>query len=250
MKKAILLSSVFAAGAVFATVTVDSTADIGALGVGMPKRATLIAVPFLGDGTDGAIKVADMVNLTELNVGSKLYAPNGSGAYNVWELKLNDSGKYWDPANKTVIIGKDGTVTEGSTPAANSVDSTRGEAFWLEPTGDESADACYLIGTPTLADGRSVAVANKWNLIGNTSGSEITLPSAGFVKGDQVGIPQSNGKLMIYNWRSDKGWWIRKGEDGAVVGEQRITINPGQGIWFYAKGPDNRTINWSPAKDS
>lgn len=246
MKKAILLSSVFAAGAVFATATVNST-DVGALGVGMPKRATLIAVPFLGDGTGGAITVADMVNLAELNVGSKLYAPNGSGAYNVWELKLNGSDeKYWDPADKTVIIGKDGKITEGSTPEANSVDSTRGEAFWLEPKGDETATACYLLGIPASADGQSTAVANKWNLIGNTSGSAITLPSAGFVKGDQVGIPQSNGKLMIYNWRSDTGWWIRNA--GAVVGEQLITINPGQGIWFYAKGPDNRTINWSLPK--
>lgn len=247
MKKAILLSSVFAAGAVFATVTVDSTADIGALGVGMPKRATLIAVPFLGDGAEGAIKVADMVNLTELNVGSKLYAPNGSGAYNVWELKLNGKNeKYWDPADKTVIIGKDGTVTEGSTPEANSVDSTRGEAFWLEPKGDETATACYLLGIPASADGQSTAVANKWNLIGNTSGSAITLPSTGFVTGDQVGIPQSNGKLMIISWKSGTGWWIR---EKGVPTETTVTIHPGQGIWFYAKGSD-RTINWSPAKDS
>lgn len=246
MKKAILLSSVFAAGAVFATATVNST-DVGALGVGMPKSATLIAVPFLGDGTGGAITVADMVNLTELNVGSKLYAPNGSGAYNVWELKLNGSDeKYWDPADKTVIIGKDGKITEGSTPEANSVDSTRGEAFWLEPTGNESASACYLLGTPASADGQSVAVANKWNLIGNTSGSAITLPSTGFVTGDQVGIPQEeSGMLKTINWKEGKGWWIR---EGGVVKSTTVTIQPGQGIWFYAKGPDNRTINWSPAK--
>ena len=239
MKKTILLSSILAVGAAFADATVNST-EVGVMGVAMPTKAALIAVPFLGYDVS-AITIADMVNTAELAVGSKLYAPNGSGQYNVWELKSGEGNtKFWDKTSSNVTIGNAGTQ-ETVTPNANTVTTARGEAFWLEPAPATSAENCYLLGKPADTTGTSVAVADKWNLIGNTSGQPVKLPSGGFVRGDMVSVPQENGNLLTYNWKSDKNWWLRQGAE--IKDNQEITIPAGQGIWFFAKGSD-RTITW------
>ena len=239
MKKTILLSSILAVGAAFADATVNST-EVGVMGVAMPKQATLIAVPFLGyDVTD--ITIADMVNTAELALGSKLYAPNGSGQYNVWELKSGEGNtRFWDKTSTNVTIGNAGTQ-EIVTPNANTVTTARGEAFWLEPANGTLAENCYLLGKPADTTGTSVAVADKWNLIGNTSGQPVTLPDTGFERGDMVSVPQEDGKLLTYNWKETLNWWLRVG--ATPTGGQKITIQPGQGIWFFAKG-SNRTITW------
>lgn len=226
MKKTILLSSILAVGAAFAEVVVEST-EIGVMGVAMPKQAALIAVPFLGyDTTD--IVVADMVNTAELAAGSKLYVPNGSGNYDIWTLT---DGK-WSKTIENIVIG-DNTASNVGTPAANEVTTKRGGSFWLKPANGTAAENCYLLGKPTAEQGESVLVVDKWNLIGNTSGSTVYLDVG--AEGDKVCIPNANGGLDTYTVRDGK--WLK----GRVTSET-VAIAPGLGIWYLAKSA--RTIKW------
>ena len=235
MKKTILLSSVLAVGAAFAVTSTEvASTEVGVMGVAMPTKAALIAVPFLGyDTTD--IVVADMVNTAELAAGSKLYVPNDSGKYDVWTL---NASKQWEKTSSNVVIGNDGAES-GETANANEVTTKRGGSFWLEPAKD-SSDNCYLLGKPASGDGSSAVVPGKWNLIGNTSGAEVTLSQTGFLPGDRVAVP-SGDYLKIYSWDKDKGWWLTRKQI-----EQEIKVPAGTGIWFFAaaKSSSDRTIQW------
>ena len=237
MKKVILLSSIFAVGAAFADATVNST-EVGVMGVAMPTKAALIAVPFLGYDVS-AITIADMVNTAELAVGSKLYAPNGSGQYNVWELKSGEGNtKFWDKTSSNVTIGNAGTQ-ETVTPNANTVTTARGEAFWLEPAPETSAENCYLLGKPASSAGESTLVADKWNLIGNTAGVAKDVPAG--AEGEKVCVPNAAGGLDTYTYRAKakpEGGWAKEGARTAVT----VTIQPGQGFWYLSKG--TTSIAW------
>ena len=125
MKKTILLSSILAVGAAFASATVDST-EIGVMGIDMPTGSGLIAVPFLGYDTENIV-VADMVNTAELAPGSKLYVPNTSGNY---EVRTVNSCKAWD---KTASVAIGTSVAAGAGVEANKVTTARGGSFWLDP---------------------------------------------------------------------------------------------------------------------
>ena len=226
MKKTILLSSILAAGAVFAEAKVDST-EIGVMGIKMPTRAALIAVPFLGyDTTD--IKVADMVNTAELAAGSKLYVPNDSGKYDVWTL---NASKKWEKTSSNVVIGNDGAES-GETANANEVTTKRGGSFWLEPAGTPTGN-CYLLGKPTSATGSSALVSDKWNLVGNTAGVAKDVPVG--KEGEKVCVPNAAGGLTTYTVRS--GGWLNGRNPKCTV-----TIQPGQGFWYLSKG--TTSISW------
>lgn len=232
MKKTILLSSILAVGAAFAGATVNST-EVGVMGVAMPTKAALIAVPFLGYDVS-AITIADMVNTAELAVGSKLYAPNGSGQYNVWELKSGEGNtKFWDKTSSNVTIGNAGTQ-ETVTPNANTVTTARGEAFWLEPAPETSAENCYLLGKPASSAGESALVADKWNLIGNTSGDEMGKSIPIGQEGEKVCVPNAAGGLTTYTYRKKVGGWAKEGASARVA--DTVTIEPGQGFWYLSKG--------------
>lgn len=236
MKKTILLSSVLAVGAAFAVTSTEvASTEVGVMGVAMPTKAALIAVPFLGyDTTD--IVVADMVNTAELAAGSKLYVPNDSGKYDVWTL---NASKQWEKTSSNVVIGNDGAES-GETANANEVTTKRGGSFWLEPATGSSAN-CYLLGKPVSGDGSSAVVPGKWNLIGNTSGAVVTLSEkTGFLSGDRVAVPNGN-YLQIYSWDEKKGWWLTRTQIN-----QEIKVPAGTGIWFFAaaKSPSGRTIQW------
>ena len=79
MKKTILLSSILAVGAALATDTVVLSANaIGALDVTITNAPTqqLIAAPFVGYGTEGAVAVKDIVKTSNLAENSKMYFPD------------------------------------------------------------------------------------------------------------------------------------------------------------------------------
>lgn len=226
MKKTILLSSILAVGAAFANATVPST-EVGVMGVTMPTKAALIAVPFLGYN-DGDIVVADMVNTAELAVDSKLYVPNNSGKYDVWTL---DTNKRWQKTSSNVVIG-DNAASNVGTPDANEVTTKRGGSFWLEPAGTPTGN-CYLLGKPTSATGSSALVSEKWNLIGNTAGVAKAIPAG--AEGEKVCVPNTAGGLDTYTYRAKAkpaGGWAKEGARDAVT----VTIEPGQGFWYLSKG--------------
>ena len=232
MKKTILLSSIFAVGAAFASATVNST-EIGVMGVDRPtSAATLIAVPFEGYG-DPAITVKDMINTPELDEGTELYVPNASGTYDVWTLGKD---KKWGNTKNNVVIGNGG-ATEGSGPDAAGVTTTRGSAFWLKPPAggakSETTKTCYLLGKPGSAAGSSVLVSDKWNLVGNTAGVAKDVPVG--KEGEKVCVPTAAGGLITYTVRN--GGWLNGRKTNCTV-----TIQPGQGFWYLSKG--TTSISW------
>ena len=240
MKKMILLSSILAAGALFAedaapTPTPVASTEVGVMGLTTPSKAMLFAVPFLGYTTD-AITVADMVNTAQLTEGSKLYVPNTSGKYDVWTLT---DGK-WTKTDTNVVIGANGAET-GDGPNAVDVTTDRGGAFWLEPPSGSSGDGTfYLLGKPAADKGTSTAVGEKWNLVGNTSDAAVNLKDLSGANFDQIAV-QVDGILRYYTYKIGKGWRYQD-SDGAWVSDN-VTIQLGRGLWY--KPASDTTIDWS-----
>ena len=230
MKKTILLSAVLAAGAALAT-SVESGNAVGALDVSLANdKATLIAVPFVGYGDEGAVAVQDMVKTSDLADGSKLYVADGEGGYHVWELQ---SGS-WTSVNK-VTIDKKGQSTSGITPSSDAFTAKRGDSFWLEPIFKSgSAGTVFLLGQGDAAQGSST-VAAGWNLIGNTATIAKDVPAG--AEGEKVCVPNEGG-LVTYTYRSG---WRKEGPDFRTK-TYDITIQPGRGFWFLSNS--EKSIAW------
>lgn len=240
MKKMILLSSIFAAGALFAdnaapTPTEVASTEVGVMGISISQKATLIAVPFLGYTAD-AITVADMVNTAQLTAGSKLYVPNENGKYDVWTLT---EGK-WEKTDTNVVIGANG-AEDGNGPDAADVTTARGGAFWLEPAANSEA-LIYLLGKPASGAGTSTAVGGEWNLVGNASEAAVTTLGAAAAMRDQVAI-QIGGKIRYYTYMGSTNGWCYQNNDGSWAKNQELPVALGQGLWF--KPAASATINWA-----
>ena len=239
MKKTILLSSLFAVGAAFAT-TVESGNAVGVLDKQIKTsdaKQILISVPFLGyDGE--AVKVAEMVKTSNLAEGSKLYVPDG-GKYNTW--KLNASGQ-WE-ADKQVVIGTDGKPSsEGQSANQGAATVERGGAFWLEPVFKAgTTDTIFLLGQGVADDGQSTAVQG-WNLIGNASVKPVQLADLPGSSYDQI-IVQVDGKLRQYSYQ--RGMWSYQAQNGSRVTNDCVQIESGQGFWYQNAGDDSLTIHWA-----
>lgn len=252
MKKTILLSSLFAVGAALASEVTSGNA-VGALEKQISTsdaKQILISVPFLGYENGGAVKVCDMVKTSNLDAGSKLYVPDGTGTYNTWTLKLVNEKLEWVADEKVTIVS-------GSAPAVgtsdNQADATvaRGSAFWLEPkfsTG--TTDTIFLLGQAADGAGSSTA-GNGWHLLGNASVNPVTI-----VNGDKVQEPdkddtivvQVNGRLRYYTYSTKKKAWRYTKDDGMLSNpdEEKLTIAPGQGFWYNSKVPvESVTFDWS-----
>lgn len=231
MKKTILLSSLFAVGAALAT-TVESGNAVGALDVSLANnKSTLIAVPFVGYGDEGAVAVQDMVKTSDLAEDSKLYVPDGQGNYNVW--RLNDKGVWVSVDN--VLIDNKGDSSQKKTEHAGSVTVNRGDSFWLEPkftTG--TTGTVFLLGQGDTTQGSSAITNGVWNLIGNTATSAKDVPAG--AEGEKVCVPNADGGLDTYTFRKS-AWCLEGSRDSATV-----TIQPGRGFWFLSKG--TTSIAW------
>ena len=242
MKKTILLSSILAVSAAFATEVTSGNA-IGALDYQITKASaqTLIAVPFLGYDTDGKVAVKDMVKTSNLAENSKLYVPDGSGAYNTWTL--NATGEW--VADQKVTIISNGQPIEGTSENQTDAKIGRGDSFWLEPIfKDEAASGTiYLLGQGAGEAGTSTAAVN-WNLMGNASVNPVALGTTGFDDGETI-VVQVEGKLRYYTFKSTKGGWRYTMSNGKWSNPETapLTIAPGQGFWYNAKSA--KTINWS-----
>ena len=248
MKKTILLSSLFAVGAAFAT-TVESGNAVGALDKQISTSdATqiLISVPFLGYENDGAVKVCDMVKTSNLDAGSKLYVPDGTGTYNTWTLKLVNEKLEW-VADAKVTIVKGGAPSVGTSANQNDATVERGSAFWLEPkfkTG-ESSDTIFLLGQAADGAGSSTA-GNGWHLLGNASVDAKVI--TGVCDKDDTIVVQANGHLRYYTYSTKKSAWRYTTDDGTLSDPTNdpLTIDPGQGFWYNSKvSVESVTFNWS-----
>ena len=238
MKKTILLSSILALGAVFAAGTdVTSGNAIGVLDVAVEAvpAQKLIAVPFGGYGTGGAVAVKDMVKTSNLAAGSRLYVADGKGTYNTWTLNAEGA---W-AADTKVNISSSAQPTAGSSDSQDDATVNRGDAFWIQPIfKDGTSGALYLLGEGETTSGQSTVEAG-WNLVGNTATIARHVSNEGYLKGEKICIQRNDavGSLESYTFKDELGWV----KTGARVAST-ITIQPGQGFWFLSKG--TKSIAW------
>lgn len=245
MKKTILLSSILAVGAAFADpASVTSANAIGALDVTIPatRAQSLVSVPFLGYENGGAVAVKDMVKTSNLGADSKLYVPDGTGAYNTFKL----SGGKW-VADQRVTIGPDGQKSLDTSEDQGSATVARGDAFWIEPSDKSTTDkTIYLLGLGETASGSSTVTPNVWNLVGNTTGARVDIADKGYKvvsesevqgysEGEKICVQKADGMLETYTYR--EGWL--KGRTKVT----QVNIDAGQGFWFLSRG--TTTIKWN-----
>lgn len=235
MKKTILLSSLFAAAAAVAGEVVSSNA-VAALNkpIDVKAKQTLLAVPFEGYETDGKVKVADIVKTSGLADDSKLYVPSGAG-YDTWTLK---DGQW--VAGAKVSVNPNGEVDESTTSAATDVKINRGDAFWLEPNG--TAGTVFLLGQGNGTSGKSTVASGVWNLVGNASAGNQTEFNVTGTKGDKVIVQLEDGSLRYYTYSANYGW--RYQNDSGTYVKETPAIKAGQGLWYYNKGTESKTIQW------
>ena len=234
MKKAILLSSVFAIGAAFATEVTSGNA-IGVLKFSTSGRPAemLVAVPFAGYGSEKCnVRVTDLISTAGLPENTILRAARETqGEYDVWHL-VNGQ---WEPSEVVTIdaIGQGMIGTAGS-----AADKTigRGNSVWLDFTNVAKPTEVTLLGQMP-GEGSLALASGKWNLIGNPGvESTFDLKSAitGVDKGDQICVQDSNGNLTTYMYST--AWKYRNAETGMMTQVESLTIAPGEGCWYKAAG--------------
>ena len=224
MKKTILLSSIFAAGAVLAATDVDSSV-IGALPTTVKAGQQLIPAPFIGDASAGTIAVNDMIKTSDLDDGTLLYVANEAGGYDMWELKNGE----WTPSKKVAFEG--GELKEVGSVEATVATVKRGDAFWLETKADGSV---ILLGNKDEADSRTIPAKAGLNLIGNPTIAEYNVLNAlkNSSNGDQV-IVNNEGSQLTYKKQSGV-WKFRDPSDNKVKAVTGIQLQPGEACWFKA----------------
>lgn len=221
MKKSIAILSVLATSAAFADTTVVSGNTFGFVPVttastGDKPVLTCVAVPVNGYTSDTSIRIAEVLQVTDLTVGDKLYTMEG-GKYNEYTLSTE---KTWTPS-QIVTVGADGNfVDQGGTPA-NEATIAPGGAFWLQT----QAEKISLMGDATEA-ASAATISAGWQLIGNPS---LTTPFdvAALIpaRGDVLSM---NGKVYQYNGTTGK-WVDHKDRNNSY---DTLTLPVGQGAMY------------------
>ena len=232
MKKAILLSSVFAIGAAFAgTTTVDGQNVLGTLKFSTEGRPNqmLVAVPFAGYGA-GNISPTDLVSTSGLPEGTILRAVNSDGSgYDVWRVT---AGKTWESVS---------AVSVGEQPKAlGSTATGRGSSLWLDfSTVSKQPGDVLLLGQMGASSGAVTLAKDKLNLIGNPLVADgFNLAADGVVAGagaeDVIYVQTGSGVLKTYKFSATKNGWTYTDQTG-MHEVKSITVNAGEGCWFFAK---------------
>lgn len=221
MKKSIAILSVLATSAALAVTEVESSNTFGFVPVtASSTKLTCVAVPVNGytDGT--SIKIAEILQVTDLTAGDTLYTMNG-GAYNEYVLQ-ND--KTWK-ASQVVTVGADGTFKTAAGTLATEATIAPGGAFWLKT----NAEKISVMGDATKA-ASPAKITTGWQLIGNPSMTEAM---------DIQSIKANAGDILktattTYRWADVCGWTTSrkpKAETDAAVASLAV----GEGALVYFK---------------
>lgn len=234
MKKSIVILSVLATSAALAATTVESSNTFGFLPVTTASTGlTCVAVPVNGYTAGSSIKIAEVLQVTDLAEGDKLYTMTG-GKYNEYTLTLKEGNKTW-AASRIVTVGADGEfVAQGGTPP-NEATIAPGGAFWLQT----SATRVSLMGDATKTASEA-KITKGWQLIGNPLIKEIyplsSIPGSR-TYGDVLQTSTTAYRYVnIYGvgngWAtgSGKNWTLAPGDAG---------LNPGEGALLYSQAGSN-----------
>ena len=231
MKKLILLSTVVAAGVVLAG-DVETSNSYGVLPVTTSQKATMVAVPFVGDGDN--ISIAQMVKAQGLSVGDMIYAlpTTGGSSYSAWVLNAVKSA--WVSA-VSADVGSGVSITA---PASETATIARGQAFWLV-RGSATETTFYVMGigdTTAAADTTITGSENgTWNLVGQSSATGTkTLDDIASVVGTKGSVRLNNGDRYLYTGSA----WKRLAKDAPnnpVDVDSNTRLPVGEGFWIVSK---------------
>lgn len=234
MKKAFLLSAVAIAGSVLAT-DVETANSYGVLPVTTSGTATMVAVPFVGDGAN--ISIDQMVKATNLSAGDMIYAlPTGSdNAYKVWQL--NSGRTAWEP----VVGVKVGTGTQFTPTSASQTTIARGQAFWLV-RNSSSSTTFYVMGVGPTDVAGATTVSNGWNLVGQSSATGAkTLADIATAVGAKGSVRLNNGTRYTY---TGSKWYSVSGNVPTEVLDPESTPLPvGEGFWIVRKAEGSENVS-------
>ena len=228
MKKSIAILSVLATSAAFAATTVESDNTFGFVPV-EGKGLTCVAVPVKGYTTGTSIKIAEVLQVTDLAEGDKLYTMASGGAYN--EYTLSSEGT-WTPS-KIVTVGGDGDFGAKDGTPATEAQIAPGGAFWL----DTKAATISLMGDATEA-ASAATITTGWQLIGNPSiTADCKISDIGGTRtiGD---VLQTSSMAYRYVKIGDvTGWATGSGKSWTLAPD--AVLKPGEGAMLYSQAAAN-----------
>ena len=253
--RSVLAIAALAASVSFAT-DVMTTDTVGWIKVTSTAKSTIVSVPWVQVGGDGAsVQVAKLVKTDSLTPdgGVMLYYYDGT-KYWAWALQTVSSVKTWVPA--TISSASNGVTTNSDSPAADYA-LPRGKALFIyRPNGSNDGDI-YLYGkydsnSPaafTTAVGTSSTPA--YTLIGNPNSTQVSLNSVlgntNVGANDQILIPGVDGSIAITCTYKNNSWGWNNPVGGGTMTIAGKTINkpawdvnvqipPGRGIWYVSNG--------------
>jgi len=246
--RSILCVAALAVVPAFAT-DVMTTETVGWLKVTSTAKSTIVSVPWVQVGGDGAsVQVAKLVKTDTLTAdgGVMLYYYDGSD-YWAWALQTVSTVKTWVPA--TISSASNGVTTNNQSPAADYA-LPRGKALFVyRPNGSTDGDI-YLYGALATTGMDAVAtVANGYTLIGNPTAAPKNLNDATMSgtpnSGDRIQVPGDDGAIAVeYYYDSTTSKWgymkagasIITGIPGPRTFSNEATIPAGRGVWYKSAG--------------
>ena len=225
MKKSIAILSVLATSAALAATEVTSSNTFGFVPVtASATELTCVAVPVKGYTAGSSIKIAEILQVTDLAVGDTLYTMNG-GAYNEYTLS---SEKTWTPS-KVVTVDGSGNFTEVGGTLATEATIQPGGAFWLKTKTEKIS----IMGDATTA-ASAATITTGWQLIGNPSMTkEMEIQSIDTNAGATPGsILKTAAKT--YTYASGIGW-VTGGGKPTIEKKTTDKLAIGEGALFYQK---------------
>ena len=242
MKLRLMICTIAASTALFATDPTTSSVVYGVMGVADTSSSnTVVGVPWV-NADAGAITLSNLVSTATLDTGDIIYLYEGTTWYG---YRLNAG--VWEPY--TTVTGT-GNTTLQTPDAADVKPLVKGKGLIVQRASN--TDPIYLCGRYEVATGLNTQIsAGATVLIANPSTTAKTFVASDGAVGDQICVPLNGGGLKIYE-KTAEGWGSYK-ETKTTKGGRTKTVRtwelgcslaPGMGAWYENKGSSEVSIAW------
>lgn len=243
--KTLFAASLLIAAAAFAT-EVNTEYVLGVFPLSVGKEA-IINIPWVeaGSSADGTtIAVENIIKTANLSAGDQLYYYD-NGSYQAWAVQTGAGGvKEWAPAS----IASVGGVAASAGAAAKTL--ARGRALILNRVASYAEDpiTIYVVGQNSSATLGSITISPGYTLLAPVAVSGDTNLAGyawtGAANGDQLILGGTNR----YTYKD--GAWGRNTYDKETFTWEfspaaTISLPAGSGVYYYRKGSEGFTFDWS-----